>query len=84
MNMLNPTIMITSFAILTILALVAADWFVWGMAAGPRVYRPSLIQPLTALDLANKLLAGKFLTGFRTASVDMLQVPLKSRGQCHG
>jgi hypothetical protein len=35
--MLNPTIMTTSFAILTVLALAAADWFVWGMAAGPRV-----------------------------------------------
>ena len=82
--MLNPTIMTTSFAILTVLALAAADWFVWGEAAGPRVYRPRLIQPLTARDLANKFLAGKFLAGFRTANADMLQVPLKSRGHCHG
>jgi hypothetical protein len=52
-----------------------------GHGSRPACYRPSLIQPLTARDLANKLLAGKFLTGFRTASVDMLQVPLKSRGQ---
>ena len=76
--MLNPTIMTTSFAILTVLALAAADWFVWGMAAGLRAARPRLIQPLTARDMANK-----FLAGFRTAA-DMLLVPLKSRGQCHG
>lgn len=82
--MLNPTIMTTSFAILTVLALAAADWFVWGMAAGPRVYRQRLVQPLTARDLANKFLAGKFLAGFRVANADMLLVPLKSRGQCHG
>jgi hypothetical protein len=82
--MLNPTIMTTSFAILTVLALAAADWFVWGMVAGPRVYRPRLIQPFTARDLANKFLASKFLTGFLTASADILLVPLKSRGQCHG
>jgi hypothetical protein len=83
MNMLNPTIMTTSFAILTVLALAAADWFVWGMAASPRA-RSRLIQPLTARDLANKFLAGKFLAGFRTANADMLLVPLKSRSQCHG
>jgi hypothetical protein len=84
MNMLSPAIMTTSFAILTVLALAAADWFVWGMATGQRVYRPRLIQPLTARDLANKFLAGKFLAGFRAANADMLLVPLKSRGQCHG
>jgi hypothetical protein len=72
MNMLNPTIMTTSFAIFTVLALAAADWFVWGMAAGPRVYRALLKQPLTARDLANKFLAGKFQTGFRTANADMI------------
>lgn len=82
--MLNPTIVTTSCAILIVLALAAADWSVWGMATGPRVSRPRLIQPLTARDLANKFLAGKFLAGFRTANADMLLVPLKSRGQCHG
>jgi hypothetical protein len=84
MNMLNPTIMTTSFAILTVLALAAADWFVWGMEAGPRAYRPRLVQPLTARDLANKFLAGGFLARFRAANTDMLLVPLKSRSQCHG
>ena len=81
--MLNPTFITTIFAILTVLALAAADWFVWGIAAGQRT-RPRLIQPLTARDLANKFLAGKFLAGFRAANSDMLLVPLKSRGQCHG
>jgi hypothetical protein len=82
--MLNPTFTTTSFAILTVLALAAADWFVWSIAAGPRAYRPRLIQPLTPRDLANNFLAGKFLAGFRPANADMLLVPLKSRGQCHG
>lgn len=82
--MLNPTFITAIFGILTVLALAAADWFVWGMAAGPRAYRPRLIQPLTARDLANKFLAGKFLAGFRATNADMLLVPLKSRGQCHG
>ena len=76
--MLNPTFIMTTFAILTILAVATADWFVWGMAASPRADRPRLIQPLTASDMANK-----FLAGFRTAA-DMLPVPLKSRGRCHG
>ena len=76
--MLNPTFIMTSFAILTLLALAAADWLVWGMAAGPRVYRPRL-QPLTARDLA-----AKFLAGLRTANGETFLVPLKSRGHCHG
>jgi hypothetical protein len=67
--MLNPTFITTIFAILGVLALAAADWLVWGVAINLRVYRPRLIQPLTARDLAKKCLAGLAL-----ANTEMLMV----------
>jgi hypothetical protein len=78
MNMINPTILTTIFAILGVLAFAVADWFVWGMAAGPRAYRPRLIQPLTARDLANKLMAG-----LGASNAEMLMVP-ENHGPCRG
>jgi hypothetical protein len=77
-KMLNPTILTTIFAILAVLALAMADWFVWGMAAGPRAYPPRLIQPLTARDLANKLMAG-----LGASNAEMLMVP-ENHGPCRG
>jgi hypothetical protein len=58
MNMLNPTLMTAVLAVLTVIALAAADWMVWGMATRPSSYRPHSLQPLTARDLVNKFLAG--------------------------
>jgi hypothetical protein len=75
--MLNPTILPTIFAILTVLALATADWFVWGPAAGPRAYRPRLIQPLTARELVHKLIAG-----FGASNAEMLTVS-ENHGPCH-
>jgi hypothetical protein len=72
--MLDPTIFTTIFAILIVLVLAAADWFVWGPATGPRVfYRPRQVQPLTARNLANK-----FLAGLGPTSAEMLLVPLEA------
>jgi hypothetical protein len=76
--MLNPTILMTIFAILTVLALATADWFVWGPAASPRAYRPRLIQPFTARDLANK-----FIAAMRASNAEILMVS-ENHGRCHG
>jgi hypothetical protein len=69
MNMLNPTLITIVLAVLTVLALAAADWFVWRMATGPSSYRPRLVEPLTVRDLANKLLAGFGRTGLKPAGL---------------
>jgi len=75
--MLNPTIITTIFAIFTVIALAAADWYAWGMARGTHLYRPRLIRPLTARELAIK-----FLAGMGAVNAEVLMVPLKDDGQC--
>jgi hypothetical protein len=75
--MFNPTTITTILAILTVIAVAAADWYVWGMANGKHNYSPRSIQPLSARELA-----AKFLVSIRATNAEVLMVPLKEDGPC--
>lgn len=75
--MLNPTTITTMLATITVIALAAADWYVWGIASAKHYYRPRSVQPLTLRELA-----AKFLAGVGATNAEVLLVPLKHDGQC--
>jgi hypothetical protein len=57
-TMLNPTIITAALGFLAIAGLAAVDWYVWGMAAKGHLHDARLVRPLTARELAGRLLGG--------------------------
>jgi hypothetical protein len=56
--MLNPSIITAALGFLAIAGLAAVDWYVWGMAAKGHLHDARNVHPLTARELAARLLGG--------------------------
>jgi hypothetical protein len=56
--MFNPTFITAALGFLAIAGLAAIDWYVWGMTAKGHLHDARLVRPLTARELAGRLLGG--------------------------
>lgn len=68
--MLYPTILMAVSGILSVIGLAVIDWYVWGTPVASNSHRRSLVQPLTARELA-----AKFLGGIVASNTEVLMIP---------
>jgi hypothetical protein len=65
------SMVVVTLSVLAVGALVAMDWYLWGMAKRPHFYSPRSVRPLTVRELADK-----FLSGIVASNTEVLMVPI--------
>jgi hypothetical protein len=78
--MLNPTMITAALGVLTIAGLGAVDWYVWGTAAKGHPRDLRLVRPLTAREVAIRLLGGLAATNGEVLMVPPAIAPASVKG----